>query len=158
MATTPPFFKQALSHPNRSLANLYAQIEQQKKLLLTIRKALPSMLATYARHCVINQNKLVIYTDSAAWASQLRFYSRAILKAIEPTTRHRIELLQVRISEPIDSQPKSRKRAARIPSADKIAMISSTGFDDSDDPLNQALFKLRATLERLSGQAPDSPT
>ena len=156
MATRTPSFKQALSQPNRSLANLYSQIEQQKKLLSTIKTALPAQLAEHAQHCVITEKKLLLYTDSAAWATQLRFYNKAILKVIEPITRHRIEILQIRISEPIDSQPEKPKRTAKIPAPDKIAAIRSNATDHSDDPLSRALLKLSATLERLSGQLPDN--
>ena len=156
MATHTLSFKQALSHPNRPLANLYAQIEQQKKLLAAIRTNLPKQLADHALHCVITDKKLLLYTDSAAWATQLRFYNRAILKSIDPFIRHRIEILQIRISEPIDSQQEKKKRIAKIPAPDKIAAIRSNAMDDADDPLSRALLKLRSTLERLSEQSADS--
>lgn len=151
MATRTSSFKQAFSQPNRPLANLYAQIDQQKKLLTTIKRALPDQLAEHAQHCVITEKKLLIYTDSAAWATQLRFYNKAILNAIEPETRHRIQILQIRIFEPIGAQPEKPKRTAKIPPPDKIAAIRGNASGNSDDPLSQALLKLSATLERLSG-------
>ncbi|MGR9114184.1 MAG: DciA family protein [Gammaproteobacteria bacterium] len=155
MATHPLSFKQALSHPNRALATLYAQIDQQKLILAGIKRALPPQLAEHARHCVITGKKLIVFTESAAWATQLRFYNKVIFKAAEPITRQSIEIVRIRIFEPFALQPEESKRTAKVPSADKIAEIRSNVADDPDDPLSQALLKLSSTLDRLSGQLPD---
>ncbi|MGZ8184970.1 MAG: DciA family protein [Methylobacter sp.] len=143
-------FKAALSFPNRTIVNFYSQIEHQKQLLQCIRTVLPDALAKYARHCVINNKKLLIYTDSATWASQLRFYNKTIL-AIPPLIKLSIEMMQIKIIREqtgINRQPGEK---AIIPSAESIEIIRNHSRAVPDNQLKLALLKLSATLERLSG-------
>ncbi|PKM13342.1 MAG: DUF721 domain-containing protein [Gammaproteobacteria bacterium HGW-Gammaproteobacteria-3] len=141
-------FKSALAHPNQALSRLYAQIEQQKKLLALIKKNLPEPLSDHVLHCVVSGRKLLVYTDTATWASQLRFYNPVLLKTI--TAAARIDLVQIRITRPIDALAAIPERTAKIPSPDKIAALRSNLSDPPDDALSQALLNLSHTLERLS--------
>lgn len=152
-------FKAALSFPNRTIAHFYSQIEQQKQILQRIHTVLPAAVAKHALHCVVNGKKLLVYTDTAAWASQLRFYNSAILAAIAPVTRESISIMQIKISVETsstghrpragaDSTPPGRK--PNIPSAEKIEFIHNHSLTVSDEQLKQALLRLSATLEKLS--------
>lgn len=69
MATKPTPFKAALSFPNRTIAYFYSQIEQQKQVLQRVHDVLPATIAHHVIHCVVNGKKLLVYTDTAAWAS-----------------------------------------------------------------------------------------
>jgi hypothetical protein len=151
MSKKPPAFKPSLSFQNRTLAYFYNQIEQQKRILQRIQAILPETLAKQARHCLIKDKKLLIYTDSAAWASQLRFYNSAILAAIAPLTRTSIEIMQVKIIAKRTGLILRSIRKANIPSREKIAIIRNDGLNITDDQLKLALLRLSATLERLSG-------
>jgi hypothetical protein len=150
MSQKPPSFKTSLSFQNRTIAYFYSQIEQQKRVLLRIQAVLPDALAKQARHCLIKDKKLLIYTDSAAWASQLRFYNGAILAAIAPLTRTSIEIMQVRIIAERTGLILRSVRKANIPSGEKIAIIRNDSLSIRDDKLKLALLRLSATLERLS--------
>jgi hypothetical protein len=143
-------FKAALSFPNRTIVNFYSQIEHQKQLLQCIRTVLPDALAKYARHCVINNKKLLIYTDSATWASQLRFYNKAIL-AIPPLIKLSIEMMQIKIISEQTGINRQPGEQAIIPSAESIEIIRNHSRAVPDNQLKLALLKLSATLERLSG-------
>ena len=153
MPQKPPSFKTSLSFQNRSIAHFYSQIEQQKRVLERIQVVLPGVLAKQARHCLIKDKKLLIYTDSAAWASQLRFYSSAILAAIAPLTRTPIEIMRVKIIAERKGIILRSIRKANIPSVEKIAIIRNDGLHIKDDQLKLALLRLSATLERLSANA-----
>ena len=153
MPQKPSSFKPSLSFQNRAIAYFYSQIEQQKRVLQCIQAVLPETLAKQARHCLIKDKKLLIYTDSAAWASQLRFYNGAILAAIAPLTRTSIELMQVKIITERTELVLRSVRKASIPSEEKIAIIRNDSLTVSDDQLKSALLKLSSTLERLSGKA-----
>ncbi|MDD5579119.1 MAG: DciA family protein [Methylobacter sp.] len=144
-------FKAALAFPNRTIVNLYSQVEHQKLLLQVIRTVLPETLAKYARHCVINNKKLLIYTDSANWASQLRFYNTEILAAIPLLTRQSIEVMQIKIISEQTGISRQPGEKAIIPSAENIEIIRNHSFAVPDNQLKLALLKLSATLERLSG-------
>ena len=143
-------FKAALSFPNRTMAHFYNQIEQQKQVLRCIHQVLPAAIASHVLHCVVNGKKLLVYTDTAAWASQLRFYNSAILAAIAPVTRESVSLMQIKVrleTLPTTSLP---GRTPIIPSAEKIALIHEQSLTVSDQQLKQSLLRLSATLERLS--------
>lgn len=146
----PTAFRQLLAHPNRSLASLYSQIDQQKKLLKIVREALPDHLKERAVHCVIDGNKLMVYADSANWASQLRFYRNAILGAIDKIPNHRVDILQFKITEALRLQVDQRERHVNVPGAASIAEIRHNAEAREDDSLACALLKLSSTLERLS--------
>jgi hypothetical protein len=159
-------FKAALSFPNGTIAYYCSQIERQKQVLQRIHAVLPKSIAEHALHCVVNGKKLLIYTDTAAWASQLRFYNRAILEAIAPVTREPVSIMQIKVRAEISpaghkaedrafqAMPPGRK--PNIPSAEKIAFIHSHSLTVSDERLKSALLRLSATLEKLSKHpAPD---
>jgi hypothetical protein len=153
MAKKLGHFKAALSYPNRSIAHFYSQIEQQKQVLRCIHEVLPPTIAQHTLHCVINGKKLLVYTDTAAWASQLRFYNSAILAAIAPVTRESVSIIQIKTGvEALQSTPPRRK--PNIPSAENIDFIRNHSLTVSDEQLKSALLKLSATLEKLSKTKP----
>jgi hypothetical protein len=161
-------FKAALSFPNGTIAYYCSQIEQQKQVLQRIHDVLPAAIAEHALHCVVNGKKLLVYTDTAAWASQLRFYNRAILTAIAPVTRESVSVMLIKVraeisptgrrqeagDEALQRMPLGKKR--NIPSAEKIAFIHNHSLSVADEQLKAALLRLSATLAKLSKhQAPD---
>ena len=152
MPQKPPSFKVSLSFQNRTMAYFHSQIEQQQRILQRVQAALPDHLKKQARHCLIKDKKLLIYTDSAAWASQLRFYKSVILAAIAPLTKTPVEIMQVKIITGQTGGILRIKRKAKIPSAEQIEVIRSHGLTVSDNQLRLALLKLSTTLERLSSK------
>jgi hypothetical protein len=152
MPQKPPSFKASLSFKNRTMAYFYSQIQQQHLILQRIQAVLPEQLAKQVRHCLIRDKKLLIYTDSAAWASQLRFYNSAILAAIAPLTRTLVEIMQIKIIAGQTGLILSSKRKAKIPSLEKIENIRNHSLTVSDDQLRTALLKLSTTLERLTSK------
>jgi len=153
MPQKPPSFKVSLSFQNRTMAYFCNQIEQQHRILQRIQAVLPGTLAKQIRHCLIRDKKLLIYTDSAAWASQLRFYNSAILATIAPLTRTPVEIMQIKILASQTGLILGPGRKAKIPSIEKIAIIRNGSLTVSDDQLKSALLKLSSTLERLSDKA-----
>lgn len=150
MPQKPPLFQTSLSFQNRTIAYFFSQIEQQKRVLQRIQSVLPETLAKQARHCLIKDQKLLIYTESAAWASQLRFYNSAILAAIAPLTKASIEKMQVKIIAERTGLISGSIRKANLPSVEKLAIIRQNSLNIADDHLKLALLRLTATLERLS--------
>lgn len=139
-------FRTAQSFSNRFLAHCFSRLEQQKQGLERIREVLPPMLAKHALHCVIDEKKLLLYTDSAAWASQLRFYKSEILAAINSKSA---TILQIRILAEKTGLSANDDRKANIPSSENIAMLQNYSGNVSDIELKLALQKLSATLARL---------
>ena len=152
MSQKPPSFKASLSFQNRTMAYFCSQIEQQQRILQRIQAVLPVALAKQVRHCLIREKKLLIYTESAVWASQLRFYNSAILAAIMPLTRTSIEIMQIKIIAAQTGLIPGPERKAKIPSAEKIEVIRNHSLTVPDNQLRLALLRLSTTLERLSGK------
>jgi hypothetical protein len=140
-------FKSALDFEARQLAGCLEIIEEQKALLAIIKAALPIEIANYVQHCVRSGNRLLIYTEAASWASQIRFFHRDILNKIAESGQQNVVGLQVRINPPLSRQVS--ERTARLPSADNIGLIrSQLSENEASDALKQALSRLATTLER----------
>ena len=147
MATQTAQFKLALRHQNKILVNYKIQLQQQQLLLDIIKSALPDPLKQQANYCVISNRKVLLYTTSAVWASQLRFYNNAMLSAILKWKHNAyIEALQIRI---LTATPmiQGTLRQPKIPSVQIIKQISEAR-PNTMDTLSQALTNLSKTLEK----------
>jgi hypothetical protein len=143
-------FKLAQSFQNRALDVFQIRLAQQQSLLRAIRRKLPDSLADHVLHCVVNEKKLLLYTDSAVWASQLRFLKQEILQSARDTYGHAPDKLQICILADRISKPSQTLKKAHLPSAEKIAMIKDQATGMGDGQLRQALQRLSATLARLA--------
>jgi hypothetical protein len=152
MPQKPPSFKASSSFQNRTMVYFYSQVEQQQRILQRIHAVLPEALGKQIRYCLIKDKKLLLYTDSAAWASQLRFYNNLILATIVPLTRTPVEIMQIKIIGGQIGLILGLKRKAKIPSIEKIELIRNDSLTVSDNQLRLALLKLSTTLERLAGK------
>ena len=141
--------KPVLAHFNNGIAHLCLKIKQQLTLLEQIKSALPRELAVHALHCVINNKKLLVYTDSAVWASQLRFHEKAIQSAIKSLHPETGLSLQVKILDnPATSSSKTNRRSI-IPSIAVAHEILNQSLTIKDPLLKQSLEQLSKTLVRL---------
>lgn len=144
-------FKAVLSYHNRVSVVLLKQLEKHQKILALVQTTLPVTLAMHTKDCVIKGRKLVIFTTSAAWASQLRFYSSALLTKINSYSTETIELIQFKIHQP-EGHPqvvnKPRKKA-QIPSSGNISLIYKNIIDSPDSKLKESLIKLNNKHKQL---------
>ncbi|MDP2903827.1 MAG: DUF721 domain-containing protein [Methylovulum sp.] len=145
-------FNAPLSCQNKTIAYYHQQIQQQKRILQHIQAVLPDTLAKQTRHCLIKDKKLLIYTDSAIWATQLRFYSTIILAGITQQSPEPVETIQIKIVTESTGVSPTTTRKAKIPSATTIEAMRNDSLIVRDHQLQQALLKLSATLQRLSGK------
>ena len=148
-------FKPALAYPNGAMASLLVKVDRHRKLLDIIRSGLPETLAQHVHSCVIRDTKLLVYTESAVWASQLRFYSRVIQEVTRSKHGEYIEMTQVRIIPPTEA---SRQEFLRpiIPSPENIEIIRNNIKNIPDSQLKEALLRLSKTLEkRYDAKTPD---
>lgn len=147
-----PPAKRILSYPNKAISLLCLQVNQQLAILKQIKTVLPNNLANQVMHCVISDKKLIIYTESAIWASQLRFYTQAMLTIVESVAPKSVNTLSVKIinlSATIDTKIKN---TTVIPNQAVINEIRSHSLTITDLQLKQALEKLSSTLTRLQNK------
>ena len=134
------------------MAFYYQQIDNQKKLLMGIKAVLPKDLADKTQHCVIQENKLLIYTDSAIWASQLRFYEQIVLSAINQLSRTRILTVQTKILTTPTYYKTLNIRKPTLPSVENITSLQTDSLAVEDVQLRISLQKLGRTLKKLATQ------
>ncbi len=107
-------------------------------------------MAVQVTNCVLKGRKLVIYTSSAAWASQLRFYSSALLTRINSQSAESIELIQFKIFQPEGLlQDLKKPRKALLPSSSNISLILKNITDSPDSKLKESLIKLNKKQKQL---------
>ena len=115
-----------------------------------IKAVLPDNLAKQTKHCLIKDHNLLVYTDSAIWASQLRFYNSAILTSIQTLVKSPIDNLQIKIITRASGVTETAIRKANLPTLEGIDLIRKLSLSISDDKLSVALLKLSTTLKRLA--------
>jgi hypothetical protein len=142
------YFKTALDHGNNQLALCFDKIAAQQALLVIVRSALPREIAEHAVHCVASGSQILLYSDSANWASQIRFFNRAILDKLHAAGQQYIVRLQVRIVPPMMEMARL-KRGPRLPSAENVGLICDQAQrGDEQDVLGAALARLGAALNK----------
>jgi len=141
-------FKAVDTYNNRILANYQQKIKQQQYLLNIIKATLPKPLTDHVLYCIVSAEKLFIYTDSAAWSSQLRFYQQSILKAVINTNSVLVKTIQIKIIIPNNATKETLKK--NIPSKGSIKLLHHCGESINHKKLKHALLNLSQTLTKLS--------
>lgn len=118
---------------NRSLASLKARIAEQRGLLQCVQAALPPELAVNVRHCLETGRKIIVFTDSAVWAAQLRFHEQAILAAAAAFSGRPAAKLRVRVLAVTLGPNAGLQAGARQPSAQTLAALSAL-YPNSNKP------------------------
>ena len=152
MSKKPSFFKTPLQNQTRTLAILLGQIQQQNLIMQHVRAALPTALSTHVSHCLIKDGKLLVYTNSAVWATQMRFSGERILAAVTPITTRPVDKLHIKVITVQTGPSVQFKRKANVPSPEKIAMLQQDSLAIRDEAVRASMLKLGATLARLAGK------
>jgi hypothetical protein len=147
MLTQTARFKLALTHQNKILVHYKSQLQQQQLLLDIIRAVLPEPLKSHACYCVMANRGVSVYTPSAVWASQLRFYTNTLLDAILKWRQYAyVEKVHIRILNAMPVVP-AVLRYPKIPPMPIIKQIG-TARANQTDALSLALTNLSKTLEK----------
>jgi hypothetical protein len=136
----------------QSSATILATLRQQQQWLERVRRRLPQVLAQHCIACTVSGAKMSIYTDSPAWAFQLRFAAPKLLKELQREGAA-VTAIDIRIATPPPAAPP--QVPSRLPSPLVAELIKNYAEPGSDDPLSAALRRLGGTLEkrlRLCGE------
>jgi hypothetical protein len=139
-------FKSALDFDGRPMAICLEKIADQKRILRDVQTMLPEQIAEHAMHCVVSDTRLIIYTDSAVWASQIRFFHELILNKIQGSGQRKITNMQIKVLPPVG--PVNRARGVRVPASETVQALLGQVNDKSNDALDIALTKLAKTLSK----------
>jgi len=143
-------FKSTLAFEGKIFTLYKYQIETQAKLLIKIKVALPEHLSEHALYCVLTNKKLSLYTDSAVWSSQLRFYHQTILQALLRTHNGIIETLQIKIIPQTNEAKVEHQDLKKLPSPENINFILAQAEQQNDKALKNALLRLAKTFQKKS--------
>ncbi len=143
-------FKPALTHSNRTTAQLKIIIEKQQKILQVVQAVLPEKLMDKVEGCVIKETKLLVYAASAVWSSQLRFFSQPMLNAVKTACDDKIEKIQIKVHLPVRDIPENTIKK-KIPSQTNIEALRSSQLQAPESDLKRSLLNLSKTLKKLSG-------
>lgn len=139
-------FRSALDFDSSSLAQCLQKIASQHELLAIVRAALPTSIAEQVYHCVTSGERLILYTNSAAWASQIRFFQSSILSKLAESGARNTTRLQVKVL--IYPEQIVETKGAQLPSAEIVDQLVKSVDEESNDELDKALAKLAKTLQR----------
>ncbi|MCB1764297.1 MAG: DUF721 domain-containing protein [Gammaproteobacteria bacterium] len=123
-----------------STAALVAQTRRQATLLELVQRELETTLQAHLQVALLRDRLLILYTDSSAWASRLRFVSRTLRGRLSERG-YQIDKITVRVSlKPAERAPGQHRRSLSRENG-RLLDRTADGIDDPD---------LRRALKRLS--------
>ncbi len=125
---------------NKKFTPLLAQARLHEELLYKIRKVLPEPLGAHCLYCVLSLRRLILYTDSAAWAYRLRFYQAEILKA----TKLPLQSLKIRVFIP--QKKRCLKLSLKLPTPEVLDRLDREIQAIADPELKSSFTRLLCTL------------
>jgi hypothetical protein len=129
----------ALMRKSAPLERLRLELAHQARILRQLGADLPAELAPHLLAARVKGSELLIYLDTPAWATRLRFLAPQVLRAarrVEPT----VSSVAVRVS--VMRQPAPSHHAIRPISPAAAAVIGEAGAQIEDEALRAALLRL----------------
>ncbi len=129
-----------------ALAQLARQAIQAQQLLERVRTCLSADLALHLSAARARGNILVLYADSPAWASRIRYITPRIRAELAEyrEIRIRIDPMETPVSKPVGNQ------ARRVLKNETAAMINAVASMVADPELCQALKLLASHHDGLT--------
>ncbi len=128
------------SLPGSTIRSLTAEGKRLNQLLELVRSLLPEPLDSHCLAVVNGKNSLILYTESSAWASRLRFFSRQLKSRMEDSG---VSVGKVSVKVLITRGPgKTIPRKPRHLTADNAKLINEVAENLGDLELSAALKRL----------------
>lgn len=124
-------------------ATIRTKLQQNKGLLEEIQQLLPAPLNEHCVGLTVKTDHLILYTDSSAWASRLRYLTRDLMAKL---SKIQLNFNKITVKITIDNRRKANKHSGR-----KSRLLSATNSDQLQKIANSTADpELRAALMRLS--------
>ncbi|MCP4284563.1 MAG: DUF721 domain-containing protein [Gammaproteobacteria bacterium] len=121
-------------------AALVARVRDQSALLALIKRELDPPLKDHVLAALLRDKQLILYADSSAWASRLRFYSRTLRSRL---TGENFQINKITVRITLRPEEKRRTQGGnRKLSLENSALIEQTADAIDDASLRQALKRL----------------
>ena len=132
-----------------ALASIRAELAEQARLLRTVREGVPEFLSAHCLYAIAKGDRLLIYVDSPAWGSQLRFYGPSLLERLERTTGYGFKELQVRNLLSAVGSPARRSEPRLAPPQAALGELLRRSAETAPGELKEALKRLCRAVESL---------
>jgi hypothetical protein len=145
-----PSVTQVMRGKHPGLSSLQRQLKHHADLLKLAKQCLPLSLAKHCTGCCYKQPTLILFSRSAVWLSQLRFYKTVLLETMqEEAPQFAISEVIFRVLVTPDGLAAEQPVNQPIrPSPQAIEEIASSASYVSDKQLRLSLEKLAQTLHK----------
>ncbi len=123
-------------------ATIRAKLQQNQGLLQQIQRLLPAQLNEHCVGLVEKPSQLILYADSSAWASRLRYFTRELQTKLN---NKQLYFNKISVKIAIDNRrviKKSSGRKARLLSARNSDQLQKVADHTHDQDLRAALMRL----------------
>jgi hypothetical protein len=128
---------------------LFQRIEIHNELLRRVKEALPELLAKHCQYCVVKEDGgLIIFSDSQAFASQLRFYAPIVLAKLNADRETPFKQISARNLNP--EPPAKVIEPMKPASREVIEIVKASSKSAPNDELAKALARLATTMENYA--------
>ncbi len=142
-----------------AMSIIQAELANQARMLRVVRQGLPDFLGGHCQHCVVEGNRLLIYSDSPAFAYQLRFYGPSLLSKIEEATGQRFQDVRIRNLLPAGPAQAYEKPHVFVPPSPSVGVSLRESAENSPhEEIREALLRLSRAVEEASKGKPEPAT
>ena len=147
-STLQPFAE--LVSQRRAITSLMAQNRYHIRIQRFIQRRLPGFLAEHCRACVARDDTLIVFTDSPAWATQLRFTLPGLLGELRSAFHSDWQRTQIRVLRSGDAVSEARHPA--VPGISIIRQVQAAASSSPSLELRDSLLRLAATWQKHSAK------
>lgn len=132
--------------------SLFTKIAELERLTKIILSSLPFYLHIHYLSCAVKNETLIVFMDSPAWSSPVRFHSTEILARLRKIGITKFDSLTIRThyDPQKDSACYGKIDKINIPSRTTINLIRTNSQSIADPQLASSLLRLASTLEQRS--------
>ena len=127
---------------SQEFATIRSKLQENQGLLQQIKGMLPAPMHEHCVGLALKPNHLILYADSSAWASRLRYFSRDLSGKLKARDMH-FSKIQIKIAlEQRERAKKPRQRGTKLLSRKDSDHIHKVASHTSDPDLRAALMRL----------------
>lgn len=147
MSTQPILVKKIINFSDPIPKTLLKQLEENKNILRRLKPLIPKTMKDSLIGCAKIDGTLLLFTESSAWASQLRFYSPTILQSLNIQSDLAIEKIKIKILPPTLARNRLPSKR-RVASSETIKHLKNHAADQVNEELRTAIQRLVNSLEK----------
>ena len=122
---------------------------KHKEITNKIRSHLPVELAEHCEFGSIKGSSMIIFSDSAAWATRLRFHSNELVRYLNQEYKYSLTSIKFKIA-PIKGKRKKPKPQPFHIDKENINSIRQLSYSVTNEELGDALAHLADVIEKKS--------